>query len=655
MIRGLLNHFDQHERRLVIRSVLVGAIVWAVVFSLKTAVHELEHFTLHFLEETDVWLLAPYMIGILLVGAIIVACISRFGSTIVHYRDSEGHIHELIDIEGDGLERAISLYYASEPTFEQSLLGSEGVDVRWKMPSFTLAARKFVATLATLGSGGSGGLEASVTLIGESIAAGIFKPRFKKETFIGRMLGPSDPDDLQTAQLSGIAAAVATLLGAPFMAAFFATEVMYRRRPIIEKLVYSLIAALVAFFLNTTAPPILNQTFLATRFDIHFQNKPIFHIDEVSPPPITDWHYLVVIGLMCVVIALVATQFARLRATVDEWFHKRQENIFLRHITGATITGFIALSVFFGLRAAEAFELFGIGEFEVAHALPLVLGTGESAIDSALNGEMLLAVAIIALIASVFATLSTIGSGGSAGLLVPSLFFGTMIATIFVQAPVVLGLTEFQFEAGQVIVPAMAASLVAIVNVPLAAILFVTEAFGGIWMIPALIAMVVSNIFAYNVSIYRTQREEYTQRQILPGYSVNRLPIPKKWGGETLASLHLRRNFNVNVIGWLEREAEDGLPHVRLSADAHLPLHSDDILVVLGKDEDLKNLVRAAEGDGELPQQPQTVPAGTASEDVRAKFAEMEEAAADATESVADAETNSDVNPADDAPDAELG
>ncbi|MFT7584386.1 MAG: CIC family chloride channel protein [Cellvibrionaceae bacterium] len=621
MTRGLSNHFDRHERRLVLRSALVGAVVWAVVFTLKTAVHELEHFTLNFLEETSVVLLAPYLIGFLIAGALIVALISRFGSTIIHYRDDSGHIHELIDVEGDGLERAISLYYASEPTFEQSLLGAEGVDVRWKMPSFSLAARKFVATLATLGSGGSGGLEASVTLIGESLAAGIFKPRFKKGSKYSGIfgdLGRSDPDDLQTAQLSGIAAAVATLLGAPFMAAFFATEVMYRRRPIIEKLVYSLISALVAFFLNTTAPHLLNQTPLATQFGIHFENKPIFHIETVSVPPLTNWRYILLVGLMCIVIALIATQFARLRSIVDEWFHKRQENIFLRHVTGASVTGLIALSVFFGLRAAAAFELFGIGEHEVAHALPLVLGTGEGAIDSALNGELILAVALIALVARVLATLSTIGSGGSAGLLVPSLFFGTMIATVFVQAPVALGLSEFQFEASQIIIPAMAASLVAIVNVPLAAILFVIEAFGSIWIIPALIAMVVSNIFAFNISIYRTQREGNTQRQILPGYSVHRLPIPEKWGGETLASLNMRRRFNVNVIGWLEYEAADGLPHVRLSADAHLQLQSQDILVVLGKDEDLKKLVQAAEGDEPLPPA-ETIPSASPSDEIVAK------------------------------------
>ena len=50
---------------------------------------------------------------------------------------------------------------ASEPAFEQALTGQEGVEVRWQMPTVTLAVGKFLATLTTIGSGGSGGPEAS--------------------------------------------------------------------------------------------------------------------------------------------------------------------------------------------------------------------------------------------------------------------------------------------------------------------------------------------------------------------------------------------------------------------------------------------------------------------------------------------------------------
>ena len=597
--RTFSNYFNAQERRLVFQSVVVGVVVWIVVFTLKTAVHELGHEVLHLYQTQPIYFLIPLVLGGLLVGALIVAAITRLSSQTVHYRDADGHIHELLDVEGDGLERAISLYFASEPTFEQSILGQEGVDVRWKLPTLTLALRKFLATLATLVSGGSGGLEASVTLIGESLAAGIFKPHFGTQTRFGRLFNwfrPTDPDDLQTAQLSGIAAAVATLLGAPFTAAFFATEVMYRRRPIINKLVYSLIAALVAFFLNSLAP-----SFFENVGWINVESTSLFHYDRlVPPPPLTNWDYYLLILVMSIVTALVAVQFGRLRKWVDGWFHHYQKNIWLRHLLGALLTGLIALVVLGLVSLAADIGLFGITEKDAEHALELVLGTGESVIDAALNGELLFALALTALFAKIFATLATIGSGGSAGLLVPSLFFGTMIATACVYLPPLVGL-DWVYEPIQLIVPAMAASLVAIVNVPLAAILFVVEIFGGSYIVPALVALVITNLIAYNSSIYRTQREQYEQRQILPGYSVRRIPVPEKWQSETLLTLDLRRRLDVNIIGWLEQEGRDGLPHVHLSTDATEPLDAGDILVVLGQDGAIDNLVAVVQGRLDLP------------------------------------------------------
>ena len=586
MLRQISTYFDAQERRLVFQSIVIGAVVWAVVYVLKTAVHELGHATLHYLEEIEnlPWAITA-IFGLLFIGALFVAFIARYLSHVVHYRDSEGHIHELIDVEGDGLERAISLYYASEPTFEQSILGNEGVDVRWKLPTISLAIRKFIATLATLGSGGSGGLEASVTLIGESLSAGLFKPRQQIGGRFDRFWSwwsSSDPDDLQTAQLSGIAAAVATLLGAPFTAAFFATEVMYRKRPIIEKLVYSLISALVAFFLNTIANSIITGRSL-TRFD----TTTLFKVDQIVLPPLGNWRYYVLLAIMSVAISLVSIEFARLRAWVDHWFHHNQKNVWIRHLTGAAITGAIAILVMVFLQIAGSYGWFGFDDHTADHALSLVLGTGESVINDALSGDLLLTIALIALVAKMFATLATIGSGGSAGLLVPSLFFGTMIATITAQTPAALGYADWTFSPLVLIAPAMTASLVAIVNVPLAAILFVVESFSGGYMVPALIALIISNIFAYNSSIYRTQREKYKERQILPGYAVSRLPVPLKWDAKSLIDLNLRQRFDVNVIGWVEQESDDGLPHVRLSADASRPLNAGDILVVLGTESDL--------------------------------------------------------------------
>ncbi len=561
VVRGLLGYFDEEERRLVFQSVVIGAAVWLVVFGLKTAVHAVFEFNLHLIEQIHpVFLLVP-----LLIGAVAVAAIATYKKSTVHYRDEDGKIHELNAIEGDGLERAISLYYSSEPSLEQALTGEEGIGVRWQLPTFTLAFRKFFATLITLGSGGSGGLEASVSLIGESMAAGLFKPRrqieaIQRPEMVDKAWGwwqASNADNLQTAQLSGIAAAVSVLLGAPFAAAFFATEVMYRNRPIIEKLVYSLISAMVAYALTAV-----------------FGHTQPFEIEHFYVPP-SDWSYYGVLLLTAVTVALVSHYFKALRASFEKMFHKSSDDPYRRHMLGALMTGLIALLVY---AIAAQYDL-------TDHALELVLGSGESAINMAFAGELTIAVALIALVAKLVATLMTVTSGGSAGLLIPSLFFGTMVATAYANL--------FDYEPILLIAPAMTASLVAIANVPLAAILFVVEVFGSAYMMPALFMLVVTSIFAHEATIYRPQRETFSGRQIFPGVSVRRVRIPATWVDKTLIGLDFRKKYELNVIGLAERRTENGRSWLHLGSASSTVLEADDVLIVLGRDEKLDQLEEA--------------------------------------------------------------
>jgi CIC family chloride channel protein len=189
------------------------------------------------------------------------------------------------------------------------------------------------------------------------------------------------------------------------------------------------------------------------------------------------------------------------------------------------------------------------------------------------------------------ATLATISSGGSAGLLIPSTFFGAMIAAALAHA---IGVDPASFVA-----PAITASLVSIVNVPLAAILLAVELFGTAYMVPALIALVAASIFSNRVSIYRTQREHFDRREILPGFSIRRVVVPDGWEGETLASLDVRKRFGLTVIGVIEH-TEGGADRItsqmRLDPGPAVPLSCGDILVVMGRDE-LLDAFRSALSD----------------------------------------------------------
>ncbi len=558
--------FDRNNQRLIIQSLVVGAAVWAPVFVLKLLVQTTFVQVVAWLSGRPVVLVAlPLLAGASIVALIVV----RGRPAMIAYRDDLDHIHELLDMEGDGVERAIALYYASEPSFERALLGKEGVEVRWELPTVSLAVRKFMATWATLGSGGSGGLEGSVALIGESIAAAMFKPRplLRAGSRQRRWLsGPLawwssvETDHLQTAQLSGIAAAVATLTGAPFTSAFFAAEVMYRRRPLVEKLIYSLIATLVAYFLSSV---------------VHLGHQTLFTVDSLYLPS-SSWGYYGLVLLISLVIILVSAVFIRLRRAVENAFHHRLPNTWLRHLTGATLTALVGVAV--------VALTFGRGLIDHSGALQLVLGTGNWAIERALAGELTLGLALVALIGKMVATATTIGSGGSAGLLIPSLFLGAMVATV------VAAMTPY--EPMTLIVPAMTASLVSIVNVPIAAMLLPVELFSGHYLPPALLAVIICSLLTQRTPIYRSQRESFDNRQIAPGVAVRRVMVPAHWDRRTLVDLDLRRRFNVTVIGVLELVGEGGRAQVRLDPAISLPLSIGDTIVVMGADDDLDQLDR---------------------------------------------------------------
>lgn len=557
-------YFDPDERHLVTASIIIGGVVWLLVTGLSKSVHWLFHQNIHWLEHAA----SPWLLFVpLLVGALIVASIARFRASFVHYRDQDNHIHELLDAEGDGVERTIALYYASEPALEQALLGSQGVDVRWELPTFSLALRKWLATLVTLGSGGSGGLEASVVLIGETTAAALFKPRPWLERLPDNPMtrglhwlrtssgGALRPDTLQTVQLAGVAAAVSTLLGAPLAAAFFATEVMYKRRPVIEKLLYALVAALCAFLLS----------YITSGGHPHT----LFSVESLIPPPNTV-PYLAAVIIVGLCVSLFDAYFSQMQSSFAASFHRLIPNIWLRHLTGAAITGLVAL-------AAMAATGYG---FE------LILGMGESIIGEALDGTLPLKVAFIGLIAKLFATLSTIGSGGSAGLLVPSIFFGSMVGVL------VAGL--FGLPPMTLVIPSITASLVATVNVPLAAILVTIELFGTSYMLPSLVVLIVTLIFAHENSIYRTQRDWDESRAILPGYSVRRVAVPESWDGQTISQLGLRLTYDVNVVGLIEAERVENQPfnqRIRPHVSPSKPLRVGDMLIVMGKDEQIDMMV----------------------------------------------------------------
>ena len=216
--RALHDNWDDIAR-LVLLVGLLTLLVWAACTALREAVHLALHALFHVTEKKDL-AGALTLLGILGAGAAVRGVLLRRESWRA--------------VAGDGIDLALANYHV---TYEHA---GDDPQPRYDQPAFSLAARKFVATLLTLGTGGSGGLEAPVVLISEGLAAGF-----------SRVLRVRSEYELRTYQLAAIAAAVATLLGAPFTAALFATEIAYGDRIIYRKLAYALWAGVLAFWLNT--------------------------------------------------------------------------------------------------------------------------------------------------------------------------------------------------------------------------------------------------------------------------------------------------------------------------------------------------------------------------------------------------------------------
>ena len=206
---------------------------------------------------------------------------------------------------------------------------------------------------------------------------------------------------------------------------------------------------------------------------------------------------------------------------------------------------------------------------------------------SAFAGQLTLTVALIGLVAKMLATLSTIKSGGSAGLLVPSMFFGTMVAVAFAQL--------FQFEPVLFIAPALTGSLIAIVNTPFAALIFVVEEFGAEYLLPALVLLIITGLLSNPKSIYRAQQAAADSIELLPGYDIQAISVPAAWVGRTLRDLNLQDQFEVQVVGLLDRSAGNEQPGVLFDSQltAGTTLEAEDTILVYGEEVKLDALETA--------------------------------------------------------------
>lgn len=327
---------------------------------------------------------------------------------------------------------------------------------------------KMLASLVTLSSGGSGGREGPIALIGGGFGSWI-SDRFGLRS-----------KDRRHLLLAGAAGGVGSIFRAPLGGAISAIEILYSEDLETEALVPAVVSSVTAFsvFLLITDP--------LFGFKGHF----IFRVPDLQFHPA---HLI-----PCLVLAIVCSLLARIYVSV---FHGIRTHFFDR------------LPVPRLVRPAIGGLMVGIIALLVPHTLGMGMGYIQEAISFDPNGGDLWLVArfgLVLLLLKMVTVSITIGSGGSAGVFGPSLLIGGLggfvVGCVFYQfAPLLFPSMPLPPMAAFVIL-GMSAFFAAVANAPLGALVMSSEmTYGYELLAPLMLVSIIAMIYTRRHSIYLSQ------------------------------------------------------------------------------------------------------------------------------------------------------
>lgn len=330
---------------------------------------------------------------------------------------------------------------------------------------------KPLASIATLGSGGSGGREGPTMQIGAALGS-----------VVGRYLRVS-ARERRVLMVAGVAAGISAVFRTPLGAALLAIEMLYRDDFESEALIPAVLASVIAYSVSIT---VFGQSTLFG--DIAHQ---------VFRPAHIPLYILLAIVISMVALVFIATLRAVQRIAralpLVEWARPA--------VGGLALGVFVVLVIhFLGPLIGRADQ--GLG----------ILGGGYGGAQVAISGadwvpigwrgvQILLALAF----AKIIATALTIGSGGSAGDFAPTLAIGGMIGGAFgLAAQLVVG--DQTIHPGAFALVGMATFYGGIAKTPVAALVFVCELAGSYdLLVPLMLAEAVAFVALRRVALYHAQ------------------------------------------------------------------------------------------------------------------------------------------------------
>jgi len=330
---------------------------------------------------------------------------------------------------------------------------------------------KGLASILTLGTGGSGGREGPTMQIGGSLGS-----------TCGWLLGV-DVRERRILMVSGVAAGIAAVFRTPLGAALLAVEVLYRDDFEADALIPAVLASVVAYSVVITIFGEATMFANPGHFPFVIKHLPLY-------------------ALLALLVSALAVMFLSSLRTVQRVTASLTIPRWARPGLGGLALGCFCVPIIWVVGRTVAQPGQGLG----------LLGGGYGAVQVAISGVDWLpigwaGVALLAglCLAKILAASLTIGSGGSAGDFAPSLVIGGLFGGAFGRAAQLL-LPHSQIEPGAFALVAMGTFYGGISHTPLSSLVLVCELAGSYdLLVPLMLAEGIAFIVLRRRSLYRAQ------------------------------------------------------------------------------------------------------------------------------------------------------
>lgn len=313
---------------------------------------------------------------------------------------------------------------------------------------------KVLAAAATLGSGGSAGMEGPSFYIGGAVSSWLVRKLMP--------LGFSRRD-IRLMMLAGSAAGISAIFKAPLTGIIFALEAPYRDDVTREALLPSLFSSSVAYLVIVSI----------------LGGETLFFVHQAYTFNFNDLLGSLLFGL---VIGILARIFVIGFNFTKKGLSSLRLPLYLKTLFGGLITGLIG---------AASLSLFDA---------PLAIGIGYDTIRQPFVADYDTRLLLLLLVMKAVATIATLGSGAAGGIFIPLITMGAITGAVFRNL--------FSASIGSLFpIVGMASFLAAGYNTPLAAVSFIAETTNGSgYIIPGLLASAVSFTLAGRVSVSEFQK-----------------------------------------------------------------------------------------------------------------------------------------------------